>query len=305
MQTLRELNDNFAIADALSFEQVGELIIARVTSRSCTATLFLQGAHLVHWQPNDSEPVLFLSDHSSFVPGKAIRGGVPIIFPWFGARTGERTDGPSHGFARTTVWEVAFAGMVGEDVYLTLTLAPDDHSRSLGYGDFRAVFEVALGRTLTMRLGVVNQSEGTPLHFEEALHTYFNVGDAEQVRISGLSGTEFLDKTDNFARKRQMESVLTLKGETDRLYLNTMATVTIEDPVLNRKITVAKTGSQSTVVWNPWNELSTKLPDMADDGWRNMVCVETTNAADNALTLPPSEAHTLEAFVSVAPLESE
>ena len=254
--------------------------------------------------------MLFLSERSAFAHGKAIRGGVPVIFPWFGSRTGkragERTDGPSHGFARRTVWDVAFAALSGEDVHLTLTLAPDDNSRALGFDHFRVAYEVVLGRTLTMRLSVANlapKDEGeAPLHFEEALHTYLSVDDVEQVRIDGLGGTEFLDKTDGFQRKEQEDDVLTLTGETDRPYLNTEATVTVEDPAGKRSVVVEKRHSKSTVVWNPWAEQAAKLPDMADDAWRKFVCVETANAADNALTLQPGEGHTMEARIAIAPL---
>src|SRR6201992_682003 len=201
MSTLHELK-----------EMAGGLLIARVTGAACTATLFLQGAHLVHWQPgNEDHPALFLSERSVFVPGKAIRGGVPVIFPWFGARTGERTDGPSHGFARMAVWEMAFAAGFGEDLHLTLTLGPSAESRALGYDNFRLAYELILGRTLSLRLSVVNQGE-MPMVMEEALHTYLAVGDVERVRLGGLVDTEFLDKTEHFARKRQADEILVLQG---------------------------------------------------------------------------------------------
>jgi glucose-6-phosphate 1-epimerase len=241
--------------------------------------------------------VLFLSEQSSFAPGRAIRGGVPIIFPWFGSRTGARTDGPSHGFARIESWNLAFAALAGDDLHLTLTLAPTDQSRALGFDHFSVALQLVLGETLTMRLTVANES-GEPLRVEEAFHTYFTVGDATQARISGLAGAEYLDKTDHFHRKIQTEPVVTLSAETDRLYLNTTAAATLEDPTLRRTISVVKQGSQSTVVWNPWKA----LPDMADDAWQGMTCVETANAADNALTIAPNSTHTMEATISVQSL---
>jgi len=152
-----------------------------------------------------------------------------------------------------------------------------------------------------MRLTVANHAE-SPLHFEEALHTYLAVGDAPQVEIRGLANTEFLDKTDGFQRKRQTEDVLTLTKETDRPYLNTAATVTLDDPILHRRIVVAKTKSLTTVIWNPWVEVSAKLPDMSADGWRGMTCIETANAVENAITLAPHTAHTMEAHLRVEEL---
>ena len=302
-----ELNAAFEMDGVLRFtEGEGGLLCADVTTPACSATVYLHGAHLTHWQPAGQQPVLFLSEKSVFSEGKAIRGGVPVIFPWFGARQwaadgSPRTDGPQHGFARTAMWDVAFAALVGEDLHLTLTLGPGDASRALGYDGFQAAYELVLGRTLTMKLSVANAGE-QPLRIEEALHTYLSVGSAEQVGIGGLAGTEYLDKTDGFKRKRQAESVLTLHGETDRPYLNTQATVTVDDPVLRRRITVAKSGSKTTVVWNPWSALAAKLPDFGDEEWPRMVCVETANVAENAVTLQPREAHGMEARVSVEAL---
>ncbi len=297
MQTADQLNNLFAVPDVLSFEEIpGGLVIARITSELCDATLFLQGAHLVHWQPAGQEPVLYLSPQSKLERGKAIRGGVPVIFPWFGARTGERTDGPQHGFARTRIWELAFAAVADDDVHLTFILNSDDDSRALGYNSFRLAYEMVIGKNLTLRLSVANEGE-TSLHFEEALHSYFVVGDAEKVQINGLRDTDYLDKTDNLARKRQEDEILTLVGETDRPYLNTATTVGIQDPVLQRQLAVAKRASMTTVVWNPWAEGAAKLADLPDDGWKHFVCVETANALENAITLHPREVHAMEVHV--------
>jgi glucose-6-phosphate 1-epimerase len=306
MQTLEELNEHFAISGALTFAVGnGGLTVARVSTPACTAEIYLHGAHLTAWQPAGQEPVLFLSERSAFEAGKPIRGGVPIIFPWFGARTATlenpRTDGPSHGFARTSLWQVAFAALAGDDLHLTLTLAPNEASRALGFDRFQLAYELVLGKELRIRLTVANQAEA-PLHFEEALHTYLAVGDATQVEIRGLANTEFLDKTEGFQRKRQTEEVLKLTKETDRPYLNTAATVTLDDPDLKRRIAVAKTNSLTTVVWNPWVELSAKLPDMEPGGWRSMTCIETANAVENAITLAPRAAHTMEAYIRIEEL---
>lgn len=298
---LQTLIESFAIPGVLSFTATDNgLIRAHVSTPACTAEIYLHGAHLTLWQPAGHGPVLFLSNKSEFVDGKAIRGGVPVIFPWFGPRTGARTDGPSHGFARTQEWTLAFAAISGDDLHLTLTLAPSEESRALGYDHFRLAFQLILGETLTMRLTVANES-GEPLNVEEALHTYLTVGDATQVHISGLDGVDYLDKTDSFARKTQSGDIV-FTGETDRMYLSTTATTTLEDPILKRRIVVAKQNSDTTVVWNPWSTLSTKLADMDDDGWQQMACIETANANASALTLAPQTTHTMEARISVESL---
>jgi len=300
MQTLTELNDHYSIPGILTFQQGhGDLLCAQITTAACTATLYLHGAHLTHWQPEGQVPVIFLSAHSNFAADKAIRGGIPIIFPWFGPRADG--PGPMHGFARIQVWDVAFAAVSGDNLHITVTLGPTEESRNLGFDNFRIAYEFIFGRELTLRFSVANQSI-QPLHFEEGLHTYFHVSDVANVSLLGLANTEFLDKIDNFKRKRQTEELLHITGPTDRPYLNTEATVTLEDPGFSRRIVIAKQGSKTTVVWNPWSTLAANIADLGNDEWPHMLCAETVNAADNALTLQPSEAHTMEAKISIEPI---
>jgi len=174
----------------------------------------------------------------------------------------------------------------------------------LGFDNFQLAYQLTLGAELRLQLTVANLGD-TPLHFEEAFHTYFSVGDALQISLIGLSDTEYLDKTDNFARKRQTVTPLTLTGETDRPYLNTLTPVNLVDPVFHRRITVDKANSRTTVIWNPWSELSAKLPDMTSTNWQAMTCIETANAADNTITLAPKEAHIMQAHIIVETLPAE
>ncbi|HEY9684841.1 MAG TPA: D-hexose-6-phosphate mutarotase [Oculatellaceae cyanobacterium] len=299
--------EQFSIGDALRFAKTESgLIKVIVTTQACSAELFLQGAHLTLWQPAAKEPVLFLSDRSFYEPGKAIRGGVPIIFPWFGARTatvtGARTDGPSHGFARTSEWTVTRTSYDNEIISIELTLAPSELSRSLGFDEFDVRYLANLGRELDLQLTVSNKSSTATLKFEEALHTYLRVSDARDVTLAGLDATDYLDKTDGYKRKHQSDELLVFNGEVDRPYLNHKRPVAINDKKLQRKIVVDKEGSMTTVVWNPWSELTRKLTDMAPDGWTHMVCVETANAAENLVELSPGHSHTMRATISVEPL---
>jgi glucose-6-phosphate 1-epimerase len=303
MQTLDQLIASFAIPGVLSFGEHGDLIRARITTPACSGELYLHGAHVTAWQPTDQEPVLFLSEKSVFAAGKAIRGGIPIIFPWFGTRAATpeepRTDSPSHGFARTQEWRLDFAAYAAGELHLSLSLEPTDLSRSLGYDKFLLAYQITFGRELKLRLSVANDGD-KPMRVEEALHTYLHVGDVEQARIHGLMEAEYLDKSDNFTRKIQADPILALTGITDRAYLNTTSPIVVDDPVLHRRITVAKSNSNTTVIWNPWTNAG--LPDMPADGWRHMLCVESANAADNALTLRPHEAHVLETTITVGAL---
>src|ERR1700744_1359060 len=298
-QTIDQLNASFAIPGILSFDEHGSLIRARITTPVCTGELYLQGAHVTAWKPAGQQPALFLSEKSTFVPGTAIRGGIPIIFPWFGSRIATpespRTDGPSHGFARAQTWRLDFGAYAADELHLSLSLEPTELSRSLGFDNFLVAYQITFGRELRLRLSVANDGN-QPMHFEEALHSYLHVGDAEQARVHGLYETEYLDKTDNFARKTQTEPVLALTGPTDRPYLNTTSPIVVDDPALHRRITVTKANSNTTVVWNPW--ANNGLADMSEDGWRQMLCIESANVAENALTLRPHEAHVLETSFS-------
>jgi glucose-6-phosphate 1-epimerase len=290
---LTELNDNFGIPGVLFFDEHLGLVRVNISTAAATATVHLQGAHITDWQPTGQKPVLFLSSKSEFVAGKPIRGGVPVSFPWFANRHDGKV-GPSHGFARIQDWTLAFAALSGEDLHLTFTLAPTQLSRDLGFDHFRVAFQLTIGRSLTMQLAVANDAEA-PLVFEEALHTYFAVGDVREVTVSGLEPTGFLDKADNMTEKPAANAPLIFASATDRVYADTAATCVIHDKLGKRDITVAKTNSNTTVVFNPWKGLT----DMGADEWQRMLCVETVNAAANAITLGSGESHTMEAHITV------
>ena len=300
--TISELNDNFAIPDRLTFEEHAGLTRAQVHLSTADATVYLHGAHVTHWQPAGHAPVLFLSDCSDFAPGRAIRGGVPICFPWFGARSDGQT-GPSHGFARIEEWEFAFAALMpgehGEELRLTFTLAPSDLSRSLGSDNFRVAYEVIVGASLTLRLTVANLGS-SPLRFEEALHAYFHVGDIRKISLTGLEDATYLDKTEGMKEKSAPDTPLQFTAETDRVFPENVTPVTIHDPIFNRNITIDKSNSATTVVWNPWRELAVKLPDLPDDAWPHFVCVETANTAQDAIVLEPGESHPMEAIITLS-----
>jgi glucose-6-phosphate 1-epimerase len=296
-----ELQERFAVPGVLGFEQTAPgLVVARITGPAAEATVYLQGAHLTHWKPVGQAPVLFLSARSEFAPGKPIRGGVPVIFPWFGPRH-DGNAGPQHGFARTEVWDLAFAAVAGDDLHLTFTLAPSEASRKLGFGDLRLAYRMVIGRRLTLELTVANDS-ATAVQFEEALHTYFAVAEVRSATVEGLAGTEYIDKRDRMRRKLQPEGAMTLTETTDRVYLKTTAACAIGDVAGGRRIVVEKSGSRSTVVWNPWAELAATMADMEPDGWRTMLCVETANVGEDAVTLEPGATHTMRAEISLEAL---
>jgi glucose-6-phosphate 1-epimerase len=238
-----------------------------------------------------------MSAASAFKRGKAIRGGIPVIFPWFGDRH-DGHPGPAHGFARTADWEFGFAALSGDELHMSLLLTPSDASRALGFDHFRVVYHLTIGRELSLKLTVASDADA-PLVYEEALHTYFAVGDIRQTSVTGLHNAEYLDKRDGGARKTQTEDPLVLTRDTDRVYLDTQSTCVIDDAANHRRITVAKQNSATTIVWNPWAELTAKLADMEPDGWQGMICIETANAADAAITLAKGELHHMTCVLSV------
>jgi glucose-6-phosphate 1-epimerase len=271
-----------------------------VRTPAATGEVYLHGAHVTAWQPAGASPVLWVSRDSLFEPDKPIRGGVPICFPWFAAHPTDAS-APMHGFARLADWRLAEASASRGAVHLSFVLTADEQSSPSWPHRFRAEFRVGFGATLDMALDVSNPGPD-PLTYEAALHTYFAVGDIRKASVTGLGGVEYLDKVEGFARKRQDAAPLVFAGETDRIYLDTEATVVIHDPVLKRRVEVGKSGSQSTIVWNPWIARARALADFGDDQWIEMLCIETANVRERAVTLEPGSHHSMRAAVGLGHL---
>jgi glucose-6-phosphate 1-epimerase len=288
-----------ALPPSVRLIEDGALPRLDVASRAATARVYLHGAHITDWRPAHADaPVLWTSSRSLYQPDKAIRGGVPVCFPWFGPHAADKS-APGHGFGRITTWTLTEADEASDGtVTLTLTLEGDNLSE-LGPHVFLATHRITIGPRLTMALEVENRDE-IAFTFEEALHTYFRVSNAEQVTIAGLEGADYLDKVASFARRSQGTDAIRFRGETDRVYVGTGSTCVIHDPGMRRRITIEKSGSQSTVVWNPGVERARALTDIGEGEWRDMVCVETANVGDAAVRLDPCGSHTMTATISVA-----
>jgi glucose-6-phosphate 1-epimerase len=293
MSALDELNKRFGLNGAVRFDDgPGGLTRATIATDKATGEIYLQGAHVAQWQPRSAEhPVLFLSPKSQFISGKPIRGGVPLVFPWFAERKGGLPGG-MHGFARTLPWEVVAAEQRPEGVALSFKLLPNQTTRDLGFDHFVLVYEMVVGETLSLSLEVENLGD-TSLNFEEALHAYYSVSDVRQIELSGVGDTDYLDRAHQAVRKHLSTGAIRFTGETDQLHLNTQSTVTISDPGWQRRIVIEKHGSNSTVVWNPWVAKASGLADLGAEAWPHFVCVEPANAAENAVTLVPGSVHTM------------
>jgi len=265
------------------------------------AHAFLHGGHVTHFQPRGRTPVLWVSRESRYERGRPIRGGVPVCFPWFGPKAGA-PDAPIHGFARIRPWTLGAVELEPDGrLRAVLELVSDDATRALFPHDLRVSLEVVVGRALSLALTVRNTGP-SPFTFEEALHSYLAVSDVRECRVSGLEGAAFVDKTAAGARRPGEPAPIVVSAETDRVYLGTEAAVTVEDPGGARRIVVSKAASRTTVVWNPWVAKAKAMPDFGDDEWPGMLCVETANAAEDAVTLAPGASHTMTATIEVQPL---
>jgi glucose-6-phosphate 1-epimerase len=278
----------FEIADRVRLETPGELTKIIVTSKFSTAEIYLHGAHVTHFQKHGEPPLIFLSEKSFFTTNKAIRGGVPICFPWFGAREGN----VMHGFARLSAWELTETAATADGQVKLTFLLPEYFLTQAGWPTAKVNFIVTVGEMLTMELRVENTSS-QDFVFEDCLHTYFAVGDISQTTIAGLTGIHYLDKTDHFADKLETNDAIRIAAEVDRIYLNTTGTVEIYDAKLRRKITVEKSGSASTVLWNPWIKNAQAMTDFGDDEYLKMVCVESGNVRDSKIPLAPGKSAAL------------
>lgn len=293
-----DLNEAFGIPNQLAFQETAEgLVLAELSNAHAKATVYLQGAHLTEWTPRGQEPVIWLSPRAIFANGKAIRGGIPICWPWFGAHPDD-TSLPAHGIARTSVWDVAGSGE-GEDGSTWLALRLPLTDQSLWPYPTPVEIHFTVGKTLGIEL-VTRNLAAEAVEIGQALHAYFQVGDVRQILILGLDGCDFVDKTDGGCRKKQTGSI-GIHGEVDRIYLDSRADCVIEDPALRRRIRIQKSGSASTIVWNPWAEKSAQLADLGPGAFLNMVCVESANADEDRVTLAPGAEHRLSVSYSAEP----
>jgi glucose-6-phosphate 1-epimerase len=292
-----ELNKNFAI-DGVAQITAGNNGLPRVSisGPAATAEIYLHGAQLTSWYPAGAEEVIFLSKQSQWAAGHAIRGGIPVCFPWFRNKADDPR-APSHGFVRTKAWQLDSVEKDGDDVKVSLSTSSDEGTRTWWPYDFHLQHRLTIGAELAQEL-VMTNSGGEPLRFEEALHTYYRVGGADAVLISGLDAVTYLDNTDNNREKRQQGDIA-FTVQTDRAYVDTTHPVEIIDPILRRRIRLEKQESRTTVVWNPWSTGAQSLADLGDDEWRTMACVEASNIRAFAVDLKPGQQHSMKTLIKV------
>lgn len=290
--SLDELNALFSLGDQIQFiDGPGDFTYVQLETVHGSALISLYGGHVMRYQPQDEAPVLWMSSESQYDAGKAIRGGIPVCWPWFGPHPADKTK-PNHGFARISEWHVFATRVIDQDtVQVRLALNSDDHSRFFWPYDFSLQLIVTLSEKLDVTLRVRNTGSSA-FSMGGALHSYFTISHIESIKIRGLEDTVYIDQLASDARKTQSGPIL-FGSELDNIYVDTVNAVVIEDPGLHRNIRVEKTGSQSTVVWNPWIDKSRRMSDFGDDEYVGMVCVETANAVEDLVYLEPGETHQL------------
>ena len=268
-----------------------------VTTATAAGEIYLHGGQVTSWTPAGQRDVLFVSGASRWEPGRAIRGGIPVCFPWFGNKAGD-PNAPAHGFVRSKAWTLESIAQAEAGVVVSVATESDAQTRTQWPFDFKLLLRTTFGVSLKLEL-VMTNTGSVPLTFEEALHTYYAIGDAATVRVAGLDGTHYLDKVDG-GRERVQGGDITIVAETDRVYIDTTRSVDIDDPTLGRRIRVDKAHSRSTIVWNPWIEKARAMADLHDDDWTRLVCVETANVQPHAVSLAAGEQQVMTLTVSVS-----
>ena len=283
---VQSLNDEFGMLNHLTFEQGdNDFVYACIANDQGEARVSLYGAQVLQYQDQSQTNLLWLSQHAIFRTGKAIRGGIPICWPWFGA---SKTDGlPAHGFARNQLWSVDGTGHDDSGTWINLILKDNENTQKLWPYQFTLYCKITVSDSLKVEL--LTQNTGTKqFEISQALHSYFPVSDIKKTRVSGLDNTAYINTVGTWQTEHQQGDIL-FTGETDRIYTDSDTTCLIHDDQQEKTIEVSKENSHTTIVWNPWIEKSKRMTDFGDDEYLSMLCVETANADKDVVYLEPGE----------------
>lgn len=296
---IEQLNKVHAIAGQLKFiEGSGGLPMIQVNTAKASALISIHAGQVLSFKPaGESEDLLFLSDKAYYQLGKAIKGGAPICWPWFGPDP-EGQGRPGHGFVRNRPWNVMDTEVTSEgDIKVTLGLIDTPETRAIWPYAFVLTQEILIGDALNLALITRNMGSET-FSITQAFHTYFKVGDISKASVLGLEGCQYIDKVDNSEQKQQSGAV-TIASEVDRIYLGVSNTMIIDDAALGRCIQIVSQGNKTAVVWNPWEKIAAEMADLEDTDYQRLLCVETTNAADDVVEVAPNSECRLVANYSV------
>ena len=283
---LEKLNAQCGIEELQFVEGPGGLIMAEIDNNLAKARISTYSGQVISFQPHGVEDLLFVSELAYYQPGKAIKGGMPVCWPWFGPDP-EGKGRPGHGLVRAAQWEVLLTQQMDNGATrVRLGITENDETLAAWPHNFALALEVTVGRQLDVSLITINTEEND-LILTQALHTYFRVGDIGRVAVEGLDGCTYIDKMDD-AKEKQQQGDVTISEQTDRIYIGVCGDLVISDPSLSRRIRIRSEGSNSAVVWNPWVEQSAEMGDFGDEEYKQMICVETTNTGPDQVTVPGS-----------------
>jgi len=296
---VEQLNSQYGMADRVIFETgEGGLPFIRVKNDNATALISIYGGQVLAFQPKStSSDLLFLSKLAYYQSGKAIKGGVPICWPWFGPDP-EGLNRPAHGFVRNRLWEVVeTAGTAEGHIRVVLGLSDTPETQAIWPRSFVLRLEITVGKSLNLAL-VTRNTDSQAFAITQAFHTYFNAGDIRQVKVSGLENTQYIDKVNDNQQINQLDDV-TINSEVDRIYLNVDNELVVQDAALKRRIHITSKGNRTAVVWNPWAKISAEMADLQDDDYQRFICVETTNAATDSINIQPGSEFRLVAHYQI------
>jgi glucose-6-phosphate 1-epimerase len=290
---IAKANDEFGIDGILHIcAGDGGFPLINIDNEHARAEICSYAGQVLSYRPaGEQDDLLFVSRQASFQPGKAIKGGIPVCWPWFGADP-EARNRPDHGFVRARQWTLLLTESMSDGATrLRLGIKDDEVTRALWPHAFALEIEVTVGPTLGVALISRNSGDASVI-LTQALHSYFNIGDVRQAQVLGLAGHAYIDKVAEGAERSQ-SGPINFDGPVNRIYLDTADELIIDDPSLDRRIHIEREGSRSAVVWNPWIEQSRSMADFGDDEYLRMLCVETTNAATDSVTLAPGASYRL------------
>jgi glucose-6-phosphate 1-epimerase len=268
----------FEIENELQFVDIEHgFTYIEINNARAHATISTYSGQVLSYRPkSQNDDLLFVSEKAYYADGKAIKGGIPVCWPWFGADPDD-LGRPAHGFVRNRQWEVTGTESLADgSTRVVMGLNDTDETREIWPHPFKLSIEITVGDSLKVAL-ITHNTGNDSITISQALHTYFNVGDISKVQVLGLDGTEYLDKLEGFAQKTQSGPV-NIDGEVDRIYKGVTGDLVIDDAALGRKIRIASRGSSTAVVWNPWLDIARSMGDLNDDDYKRLLCVETANA---------------------------
>ncbi|MDA0108324.1 D-hexose-6-phosphate mutarotase [Vibrio mediterranei] len=282
------------LSDYVTTAKLGDNTIVRINHPKANAAISLHGGHIISFKPSNQEELIWMSKDAVYDNKAALRGGIPICWPWFG-----RVATPAHGFARNSTWTLIEHRENDAGVIVSLGLSDNDQTREIWPHRFQLVLNVEVSETLTATLNVTN-TDSAAWKFSGALHTYLNIGDIHNMEVTGM-GPTYIDGLQE-GKVCQGGEILSLTDTIDRVYTEPNKEIVLHDNAFNRQLSIVNDGDNSAVLWNPWEAGAKSMGDMNDDGYLTMFCIESTLHAktlEAGQELNPGDTYQLATTLSV------